>query len=115
MYGVTQFIEKSRLQVLAVPMSWIHQEMLMWPKSLSNEKIEKMRKEGTVFNGSTKPIPVIVAKKFRSFDAAEAFVEDLSKKDISDFEAKKQQLKAAKKQKIPKKRNDYNALCEGIR
>lgn len=114
MYGVAQFMENGRLQVLAVPMSWIQKGFLMWPKSLSNEKIDKMRQEGTVFNGSTKSIPVIVARKFRSFQAAEASVEELSKKDVSDFEAKKKQLKPAKKKKLAEKQSDYNKLCEGI-
>lgn len=114
MYGVAQFIENGRFQVLAVPMSWIQKEFLMWPKSLNNEKIDKMRKEGTIFKGATKSVPVIVTRKFRSFQAAEASVEELSKKDVSDFEAKKKQLKSAKKKRPAEKRNDYNSLCKGM-
>ncbi|XP_021707814.1 uncharacterized protein LOC110678778 [Aedes aegypti] len=73
-----------------------------------------MRKDGTVFNVATKAIPVIVTRKFRSFQAAEASVEELSKKDVSDFEGKKKQLKSNKKRKCDHKRNDYNELCTAI-
>lgn len=113
MFGVAQFMENGRLQVLAVPMSWIRKGLLMWPKSLSNDKIDKMRKEGTAFNGATKGIPVLVTRKFRSFQAAESSVEELSKKDVSDFEGKKKLLKSNQKKRSEQKRNDYNELCTG--
>nr|XP_029710337.1 uncharacterized protein LOC115256214 isoform X2 [Aedes albopictus] len=114
MFGVAQFMENGRLQVLAVPMSWIRKGLLMWPKSLSNDKIDKMRKEGTAFNGATKGIPVLVTRKFRSFQAAESSVEELSKKDVSDFEGKKKLLKSNQKKRSEQKRNDYNELCTAI-
>lgn len=114
MFGVVQFLENRRLQVLAVPMSWMKGELLMWPKSISNEKIEKMRKDGTEFHGSTKAIPALVTQKFRKFESAEAAVEELARKEVSDFEGKKKILKAAKKKKksVPRT-NDFNDLCTG--
>lgn len=113
MFGVAQFLENGRLQVLAVPMTWVKGGLLMWPKSISNDKIEKMRKDGTPFHGSTKPIPAMITKKFRNFEPAEAAVEELARKDVSDFEGKKKALKATKRKKPVPKLDGLNDLCAG--
>lgn len=114
MFGVVQFLENGRLQVLAVPMSWMKGGFLMWPKAIGNDKIEKMRMDGTAFHGSTKSIPAMITKKFRNFKSAEAAVEELSRNDVSDFEGKKKMLKTAKRKKPVAKLADLNDLCAGM-
>lgn len=86
----------------------------MWPKSIGNDKIEKMRMDGTDFQGSTKAIPALVTRKYRTFKPAEAAVEELARKEVSDFEGKKKILKTAKRKNKPvSKTNDLNDLCAG--
>lgn len=115
MFGVVQFLENGRLQVLTVPMSWVKGGFLMWPKSIGNDKIERMRKDGTSFHGATKAIPVMVTKKFRNLAPAEAAVEELARKDVSDFEGKKKVLAKKKKKKPATKLDELNELCAGMK
>ncbi|XP_062541459.1 uncharacterized protein LOC134209494 [Armigeres subalbatus] len=114
MFGVVQFLENGRLQVLTVPMSWVKGGFLMWPKSIGNDKIERMRKDGTSFHGATKAIPVMVTKKFRNLAPAEAAVEELARKDVSDFEGKKKVLAKKKKKKPATKLDELNELCAAL-
>lgn len=111
MFAVVQFIENKKFQVLTVPMSWIKNGILLWPK-LSNEKIEKLRESGAEFHGSVKRIPVIIWKKIRSFEAAERAADDLAKTEVSDVEGKKKILKQSVKSK-PVDSKDYNAMFAG--
>ncbi|XP_055543777.1 uncharacterized protein LOC129729292 [Wyeomyia smithii] len=89
MFAVAQFFEKQQLRVLAVPVSWMHDGYLMWPKLPSNDKLEKLRTGGIEFHGSTKKIPAIMGRKYKSLQAAEAAAEDLLKQEVSDIEAKR--------------------------
>ncbi|XP_055605846.1 uncharacterized protein LOC129754016 [Uranotaenia lowii] len=112
MFSVVQFVENNKFKVLAVPSSWVKQNKLLWPKHLSCEKIEQMRESGTEYHGSTKRIPAILFKKFRSFAAAEAAVTTMENKEVSDIEGKKKLLKsAAKRQKVHPQTN-YDAMCQ---
>lgn len=113
MFGVVQFLENGRMQVLAVPMSWMKGHLLMWPKSIGNEKIEQMRKNGTVFHGSTKAIPALLVKKCRKLESAEAAVVELAQKEVSDLDGKKKILKSMKKKKSDSGAKDLNDLCTG--
>ncbi|KXJ73642.1 hypothetical protein RP20_CCG015298 [Aedes albopictus] len=108
MFAVIQFIENTKFQVLAVPVSWIKNGNLLWPK-LSNEKIEHLRVSGAEHHGAFKRIPVIITKKFRNFEAAEKAADDLAKRDVSDVEEKRKKLKPQKKPPL-KKPKDYNAM-----
>lgn len=111
MFAVIQFIENTKFQVLAVPVSWIKNGNLLWPK-LSNEKIEHLRVSGAEYHGAFKRIPVIITKKFRNFEAAEKAADDLAKRDVSDVEEKRKKLKPQKKPPL-KKPKDYNAMLSG--
>lgn len=112
MFSVTQFFEKQQLRVLAVPSSWVRGGFLLWPKLLSNDKIEKMRVGGIEFHGSSKKIPVIVTRKYKSLQAAEAAAEDLLRQEVSDIEAKRKLLKHSNVKKNPRK--DYNQAIESM-
>lgn len=109
MYAVVQFIENGKFQVLSVPATWIRGGTLLWPKLLSNEKVEQMRREGIQYHGSTKTIPVIVTKKCKNFKSAEAAAESLTKQDVSDVDTKKKKL-ARKPKTVPRK--NYDDLME---
>ncbi|XP_062556649.1 uncharacterized protein LOC134221474 [Armigeres subalbatus] len=115
MFTVVQFFEKQQLQVLAVPVSWVREGILMWPKIPSNEKLDKMRTEGHEFHGATKKIPVIPSRKYKSLQAAEAAAEELLKQDVSDIETKRNLLKHRKAKPIdPRPLKDYNKIIQGI-
>lgn len=114
MFTVAQFFEKQQWRVLAVPVSWIRDGFLMWPKLPSNEKLDKLRTEGIEFHGTTKKIPVIAGRKFKCLQAAEAAAEDLLKQDVSDFEAKRKLLKHRKQTaENPRPLKDYNKIVQG--
>lgn len=112
MFAVIQFIENSKFQVLAVPVSWIKGGILQWPK-ISNDKIESLRVNGLEFHGSTKRIPIIIWKKLRSFEAAEKAADELAMKEVSDVEGKKKRLKP-QKQPAPGKSTDYNLMFAAL-
>ncbi|XP_055539568.1 uncharacterized protein LOC129726644 [Wyeomyia smithii] len=113
MFAVAQFFEKQQLRVLAVPVSWMHDGYLMWPKLPSNDKLEKLRTGGIEFHGSTKKIPAIMGRKYKSLQAAEAAAEDLLKQEVSDIEAKRKLLKHRRNQKIESRPpKDYNKMIQ---
>lgn len=112
MFTVAQFFEKQQLRVLAIPSSWIRGGCLLWPKLLSNDKIDKMRVDGTEFHGASKKIPAIVTRKYRSLQAAEAAAEDLLKHEVSDIETKRKLLKHSNVKQNPRK--DYNRAIESM-
>ncbi|XP_062549884.1 uncharacterized protein LOC134214541 [Armigeres subalbatus] len=115
MFTVAQFFEKQQLRVLAVPVSWLRDGFLMWPKIPSNEKLDKLRMEGVEFNGATKRIPAISSRKYKSSQAAEAAAEELLKQDVSDIEAKRKLLKHRKDEASkPRPLKDYNKVIQEI-
>ncbi|XP_021703770.1 uncharacterized protein LOC110677188 [Aedes aegypti] len=115
MFTVAQFFEKQQLRVLAVPVSWVRDGCLLWPKLPSNEKIEKLRNGGCEFHGATKRIPVIVSRKYKSLHSAEAAAEDLLKQEVSDIETKRKLLKHRKsKPEESRPLKDYNKIISEI-
>ncbi|XP_058819580.1 uncharacterized protein LOC131682241, partial [Topomyia yanbarensis] len=113
MFTVAQFFEKQQLRVLAVPVSWVRGGFLMWPKLPSNEKLDKLRMEGIEYHGATKKIPVIVGRKYKSLQAAEAAAEDLLKQEVSDIENKRNLLKHRKgKATDASLFKDYNKIIQ---
>lgn len=114
MFTVAQFFEKQQLRVLAVPVSWVRDGFLLWPKLSSNEKLDKLRTEGVEFHGSTKKIPVITSRKYKTLKTAEAAADDLLKQDVSDIEAKRKLLKHRKiNSSTPRPLKDYNKMITG--
>lgn len=114
MFTVAQFIEKQKLNVLAVPASWVRDGCLMWPKIPSNEKLENLRTGGHEFHGATKKIPAMVGRKYKTLEAAEAAAEDLLKKEVSDIEGKRKILKHRKDKKVESRPlKDYNKIIQG--
>ncbi|XP_058840183.1 uncharacterized protein LOC131695705 [Topomyia yanbarensis] len=113
MFVVVQFIEKQQFQVLVVPVCWVKNDVLMWPKLLANDKIEELRTQGAKYNGTTKKIPVIVSRRFKNLTSAEAAAEALAQKDVSDVDGKKKILKPDKKSK-PANSKDYNKFFEEV-
>ncbi|XP_062553975.1 uncharacterized protein LOC134219271 [Armigeres subalbatus] len=73
-----------------------------------------MRKNGTVFHGSTKAIPALLVKKCRKLESAEAAVVELAQKEVSDLNGKKKILKSMKKKKSDSGAKDLNDLCTAI-
>lgn len=115
MFTVVQFFEKQQLRVLAVPVSWVRDGFLMWPKLPSNEKIENLRTGGNDFHSATKKIPVIVSRKYKSLQAAEAAAEDLLKQEVSDIETKRKLLKHQKSKAVESRPlKNYNKIIEGM-
>lgn len=114
MFTVAQFFEKQQLRVLAVPVSWVHDGCLMWPKIPSNEKLDKLRTGGNEFHGATKKIPAIMGRKFKTLQAAEAAAEDLLKLEISDVDTKRKLLKRRReKSVVSRPLKDYNKIIHG--
>ncbi|XP_058830200.1 uncharacterized protein LOC131689252 isoform X2 [Topomyia yanbarensis] len=72
MYAVVQFIEKQKLNVLTVPLTWVEGDMLMWPES-THDVIENIRVRGQPYGGPTRAIPMILEGQFNHFDEAERF------------------------------------------
>lgn len=113
MFTVAQFFEKQQLRVLPVLVSWVRDGILMWPKIPSNEKLDKLRKDGTEFHGVTEKIPVITSRKYKTLQAAEAAADDLLKQDVSDIETKRQLLKHRKMKTTEVRSKDYNKIIQG--
>ena len=112
MFAVVQLIENQKFKVLVVPVSWIRNGVLLWPKLLSEQKIEELRINGTAYKGATKQIPVIVNERYKKLATAEAAADDLAMKEVSDVDGKKKRLKPEKKKKAAAVK-DYNKLFAG--
>lgn len=114
MFTVVQFFEKQKLRVLAVPVSWVRDGYLMWPKLPSNEKLDKLRTGGYEFHGETKKIPAILGRKYRKLQTAEAAANNLLNLEISDIEAKRKLLKHRKNKTVQSNSvRDYNNIVQG--
>lgn len=78
LFAVVEFVSKtSALKVLAVPMTWLKDDLLLWPKLMNGEAIYALRKEGTALDEGieTDSFPVIVLQQFEDYHSAEAAVQ----------------------------------------
>ncbi|XP_062563332.1 uncharacterized protein LOC134226518 [Armigeres subalbatus] len=87
MFAVVEFTSGTpTIEVLAVPTSWIKDNLLMWPKRLNGEAIYALRKEGTHLDDSieTENFPVVVLQHFTDYYLAEIAVQDILKQRNRD-------------------------------
>lgn len=110
MFSIVQFFENSRFQVLAVPTSWIKDDVLLWP-SAPNKIIEKLRTSGGHYEGKGRNITVSVLETAGDAATADKIASDCAQLEVSDVEAKKRKLKPPRKPKRVEK--NYNKMIAG--
>ncbi|XP_065080246.1 uncharacterized protein LOC135703065 [Ochlerotatus camptorhynchus] len=82
MFAVVEFIGTPILKVVAVPTAWLKDDLLMWPKLVNGEMIDKMRQDGFQLDDTveSEDVSVIVLQKFEQFQSAEAAAQAVSKR-----------------------------------
>ncbi|XP_055616232.1 uncharacterized protein LOC129762208 isoform X3 [Toxorhynchites rutilus septentrionalis] len=108
MFTVVTLIEHQQFRVLTVPTSWIKDGVLMWPTKLPNNKINKMRREGTEYHGSVKSIPIIINSKFRNFKSAEVEADIILKSESLKKNSNNE------RSEYPEREKKYNTICQDI-